>query len=491
MDGARLPESKQALKELAAALLEQIAQRDRELAQRTAQLDEQQLLIEKLKFELANLRRVRFGKSSEAVGAEQMALWAAELDADIEAVEARLDRLPRAMSSEAEPAKRQPKRQVLPLSLQRVDEHLEPASTRCGCGAEMSRIGEDVAETLEVIPSKFYVRRRIRGKWVCRCCETLAMAPVAPAPIDKAIAGPSLLAQVIVAKYVDHLPLHRQEGIYARMGVGIPRSTMAGWIGQLEVLLEPLGERLRASVIGQSALQADETPVPVLAPGTGRTATGYLWAYRTLPSASLQAVVFDFAMSRGKEHPSRMLASFAGTLQVDGYAGYGEVLAREEVIEAGCWVHARRKFVEVWESTRSPVAQQAIARIATLYELERTLQEASVEERQRQRQARAGPLLDSLHAWLQAMHAKASPRGALAKAMLYTLNRWKALLSGNCMRSFTFLFILSLCFHAWVGVRDIWMDYVKCVCTRLTLHILTALTLLACAGWATQILWRL
>jgi transposase len=292
----------------------------------------------------------------------------------------------------------------------------------------MSRIGEDVAETLEVIPSKFYVRRRIRGKWVCRCCEQLSMAPIPPAPIDKAIAGPSLLAQVIVAKYADHMPLHRQEGIYARMGVGIARSTMAGWIGQLEVLLEPLGERLRTSVISESALQADETPVPVLAPGTGRTATGYLWAYRTLPSASLQAVAFDFAMSRSKEHPTRVLAGFAGTLQVDGYAGYGEVLGREDVIEAGCWAHARRKFVEVWESTHSPVAQQAIARIAKLYELERTLHDASIEERQRQRQARAGPLLDSLHEWLQAMHAKASPRSALAKAMLYTLNRWKALL---------------------------------------------------------------
>ena len=180
-------------------------------------------------------------------------------------------------------------------------------------------------------------------------------------------------------------------------------------------------------MLTQNALQADETPVPVLAPGSGRTATGYLWAYRTLPTAPLQAVVFEFAMSRGGEHPKRMLSEFAGTLQVDGYAGYGEVLARENVIEAGCFAHARRKFVEVYEATHSPIAQEAITRIAALYAIERELENVSIEERHRQRQARAGPLLENLHDWLQAMHAKASPRSALAKAMLYTLNRWRAL----------------------------------------------------------------
>ena len=290
MDAPPLPESKEALKALAAALLTQISERDRALAAHRTQLDEQQVLIDKLKFELASLRRVRFGKRSEAIGAEQIALWEAELDADIEAVEARLTQLAQALTGEPRPTeKRQPKRQPLPPSLARVDEHLEPTSTRCACGAEMRRIGEDVAETLEIIPSKFYVRRRIRGKWACRCCEQLAMAPVPAAPIDKAIAGPSLLAQVIVAKYTDHLPLHRQEGIYARMGVGIARATMAGWIGQLQVLLEPLVARLQAHVLARDALQADETPVPVLAPGTGKTATGYLWAYRTVPTLPLPA----------------------------------------------------------------------------------------------------------------------------------------------------------------------------------------------------------
>jgi transposase len=457
MHAAPLPESKLALKALAASLSEQIAQRDRELARREALLIEQrsqilerdaqlaeqaralarqnarlgeyQILIDKLKFELANLRRIRFGKTSEAIGSEQLALWAAELDADIDALQARLDRLQLAARAQpaALPDKRQPKRQPLPEALPRREERLEPESTRCSCGAEMIRIGEDIAETLEIIPSVFYVRRRIRGKWACRCCEKLAMAPVAAAPIDKAMAGASLLAQVMVAKYMDHLPLHRQEGIYARMGVAIPRSTMAGWIGQLEVLLEPLVELLRVRVISQSALQADETPVRVLDPGSGKTATGYLWAYRTLPSSQLQAVVFDFAMSRSGAHPTRMLANFIGTLQVDGYSGYREVLARPGVIEAGCFAHARRKFVEVFEATRSPIAQQAILQIAELYKLEREFHSLSIIERQQQRQERAVPLLETLHAWLLAMHAQASPRSALAQAMLYSLNRWKAL----------------------------------------------------------------
>lgn len=428
VDLARLPESTTELKALAAALLETIAQRDRELGHREAQLAEQQALIEKLKFELANLRRVRFGKKSEAIGAEQIALWSAELDADIEAIEARLAQLqqePKGTPGKEE--RRQPKRQPLPDTLPRVEEHLEPQSTRCACGAEMSRIGEDIAETLEVIPSKFYVRRRIRGKWACRCCARLAMAPMPAAPIDKAIAGPSLLAQVLVGKFVDHLPFHRQEDIYARMGVAIPRSTMAGWNGQLQVLVEPLVERVRYWVLAEEALQADETPVPVLAPGTGKTSTGYLWAYRTLPSSALQAVVFDFAMNRAREHPLRVLADFRGTLQVDGYAGYGEVLARPGMIEAGCFAHARRKFVEVFEATGSPVAREAITRIAALYQLEREFKDLALAERQAQRQARAGPLLENLHQWLCANQAKAPPRSAIAKAMLYALNRWPAL----------------------------------------------------------------
>jgi len=459
MDVQRLPTKPDALKALASSLLSELQGRDealrhrdqtiaehqraiteqqqlldareRELAARLQELEQATALTEKLKFELARYQRWRFGKKSEAIGAEQIALWEAELDADIEALQVRLDDLHEGLLGKQPAQKKAPKRQALPVTLPRLEERLEPESTVCGCGAAMTRIGEDVAETLQMIPSRFWVKRRIRGKWACRCCETITMAPVPAAPIDKAIAGTSVLANVIVAKYLDHQPLHRQEGIYARMGVPIPKSTMGGWIGRIGVLFEPLTDLLAERVTAGAALQADETPVPVLDPGSGKTATGYLCAYRTLPSDPVQAVSFDFAMSRSQEHPRRMLAKFEGTLQVDGYAGYNETLRRANVIEAGCLAHARRKFVEVFDSTKSPVAQQAIARIAALYQVEHEIdasaEEVSILDRQRLRQARAGPLLKNLHEWLLASYGKTPPRSALAKAMQYTLNRWAAL----------------------------------------------------------------
>jgi transposase len=249
-----LPHSNEALKTLATTLTQQLAEREaaiavysgiiatreQELAAQKQQIAELSILNEKLKFELARYRRLRFGRHSEAIGSEQMKLWEAELEADIAALRSRMQRAQEAIAPDLKTHEKvTPKRAPLPDHLPRVEKRLEPESTVCACGRPMARIGEDVAETLQVIPAKFYVERRIRGKWTCRCCESLAMAPVPPAPIERAIAGSSLLAQVIVAKYQDHLPLHRQEGIYARMGVEIPRSTMAGWLGQLEVGVAP------------------------------------------------------------------------------------------------------------------------------------------------------------------------------------------------------------------------------------------------------------
>ena len=432
-----LAEQHQALARQQRELREQaqaLADRDQQLSARDAQLNETTVLIEKLKFELARLRGWRFGKKSESVGSEQILLWQAELDADIEALSERLEKLQaRHLDRGAARAanKRQPRRQALPATLPRIEEALEPASTVCGCGQPMQRIGEDVAETLEMVPSRFWVKRRIRGKWACRCCERLEMAPVPPAAIDKSIAGTSVLANVVVSKYVDHCPLHRQELIYARMGVAIPRSTQAGWIGRIDVLVEPLVQHLARSVVSAGALQADETTVPVLAPGTGRTTTGYLWAYRTLPSDTVQAVFYDFAMGRSHEHPDRVLKGFAGTLQVDGYDGYNGVLAGKAVIEAGCFAHARRKFVDVFKATASPTAKEAIVRIAALYGIEHEIDERGADvtilDRQRIRHEKTRPLMTDLHAWLTLCRARASPRSSLAQALQYSLNRWPAL----------------------------------------------------------------
>lgn len=460
---SQIPESASELKEFAAKLLAQLSTQARQnetqsahieaqakqleaqatqLTNQTTQIKHQSIHIDKLTFELARLKRWRFGAASEAVGSEQIALWESELDGDIAAAEARLEQLAAAAAAAAgtapgntpeappkAPPKGTPKRKPLPDTLPRVEVRYELASCNCpACGSGLTPMGEEIAEQLDVIPAKFFVRRHIRPKYSCRQCETIHTAPMPAQPIERGLAAPGLLAHVLASKYLDHLPLHRQEQIYARQGVVLPRSTMAGWLGQLEVLLEPLVRHLAGQILAGPVVHADETPVPVLEPGNGRTATGYLWAYRSGPWNSTQAVVFDFAMSRGQATPTAFLEGCQGVLQVDGYAGYNAVLRREGVIEAGCMAHARRKFVEVWEATKSPAAQTAIAEIARLYAIEADVKELAIDERQRIRHARAGPILDALRQWLEATYGKIAKNSALGKAIQYTLNRWKALI---------------------------------------------------------------
>lgn len=435
-----LPDSKKELKALASSLLQQLsaqstqlsaqdetlAQRARELEQRDAQLKEQAAYIEKLKFELARLRRWRFGSPAEGLSAEQLALWEAELESDIAQIEAHLQT--DAQEPPAAEDKRQAKRRPLPESLTRVEVFHDLDSAVCPeCGQALEKIGEEVSEQLDVIPAKFIVRRHVRAKYCCRHCECVHSAPMPAQPIDKGLAAPGLLAQVVIGKYLDHLPLYRQESQFARMGVELSRSTLAGWLGQLQVLVEPLAGRLIEHLLAEELLHADETPVPVLDPGAGRTATGYLWAYRSGPWSKLQAVAFDFAMSRGRDVPSQFLARFSGTLLVDGYAAYGEVLRRPGMIEAGCMAHARRQLFEVWEATRSPAAQTALLEIGKLYEIEREVKDLSAEERVAERRRRAAPILAAFKRWLEKTYAKSPPRSALGKALLYCLNRWKAL----------------------------------------------------------------
>lgn len=412
------------------ALKKQLAAQVQELMHREALIKEQAARIEKLTFEIARLRRWRFGKSAETFSVEQLALWECELDTDIAQLEARLDSM--AGSSEGEPkkpeTKQTPKRRLLPDSLPRIEVRHDLASHACpGCGKDLEQIGEEISEQLDIIPARFFVRRHVRPKYCCRACESVHTAPLPAQPIDKGMPAPGLLAHVAINKFLDHQPLYRQESQYARLGVALPRSTLAGWLGQLEVLVEPLVGRLIEHLHAQSMLHADETTVPVLDPGAGRTATGYLWAYRTGPWSPLQAVAYDFAMSRGRDVPKRFLEPFKGTLLVDGYAGYGEVLRRPGMIEAGCWAHVRRQFFEVWETTKSPVAQAAIAEIGKLYEIERDLKEHPPDERCAERKRRAAPILAAFKPWLEKTYAKSPPRGELAKAIHYTLNRWKAL----------------------------------------------------------------
>jgi transposase len=424
---ASLAENYADLKAFTVSLLARLAEQTHRVEHQAAELKSQAIFIEKLKFELARLKRWRFGAQSERLDAEQLALWQTELEADIAAAEHKLAQAAVAVSTPAQ-SKGTPKRERLPDCLPRVELRHELASCNCAqCGTPMQQIGEDVAEQLDVIPAQFFVRRHIRPKYACRHCETVVAAAMPAQVIDKGLPAPGLLAHVIVSKYQDHCPLHRQEAIYARMGVELARSTMAGWLGGAELWLEALVERLHAQMIGEAYLQADETPVPVLAPGNGRTKTAYLWAYRSGPWSELQAVVFDFQTSRGGQHPKAFLQGFAGTLQVDGYAGYNTVFAEGKVIEARCVAHARRHFYEVYQATHSPIAAQGLAQIAKLYDIEREIKDLGADHRRQLRRARAGPLLEAFKAWLESIYAKCPPRGALAKAIAYSLNRWRAL----------------------------------------------------------------
>jgi len=290
----------------------------------------------------------------------------------------------------------------------------------------MKRIGEDVAEKLDYTPGTFSVERHIRGKWACAQCETLVQAPVPAHVIDKGIPTTGLLAQVLVAKYQDHLPLYRQEGIFGRAGLAIPQSTLAQWVGQMGVQLQALVDALKAELLTFPVLHADETPVAMLDPGAGKTHRAYLWSYSIGAHDPARAVIYDFADSRAGKHAQAFLGDWRGILVCDDYAGYKALIA-QGVTEAGCMAHARRKFFELQEHGQSQIAGEALARIAALYAIEQEARTLDAEARQALRQSQAQPLLEDFKAWLLACRGKIPNGSSSAKAIDYTLKRWAAL----------------------------------------------------------------
>lgn len=398
----------------------------RALVQRLlSELKHKQALLDKLTYEMALLKRLKFAAKSEALSADQSTLFADALEEDLQAVHEEAEQ----MQCAAERAPRQQaKRQRLPAQLPRQQFEHEPEATEC-CGQAMRRMGEDVAEKLDYQPGVFTVHRHVRGKWVCACCQTLKQAPVAPHIIDKGIATAGLLAHVLVAKYADHLPLYRQEAIYARAGAPIPRSTLAQWVGSCGVQLQPLVDALRQEVLEHSVIHADETPVQMLKPASqrdGKTHRAYLWAYSPGRHEQMKAVVYDFCESRAGKHAAIFLERWSGTLLVDDYAGYKQLMG-QKVQEAGCWAHARRKFFELHVANKSQIAEQALAFIGQLYEIERIVAGASEQERLRMRQTQSRPVMVTLQRWLQEHRAKVPEGSATAKAIDYSLRRWQAL----------------------------------------------------------------
>jgi transposase len=427
--------------ELAAKVLQHIGQQSQHIAQQGQQIESQAKAIEfkdakiqSIMFELRRLKAWRFDAKTERMNAEQRQLFEETLAADQADLEAQLAAL-KAASKESDDAtdttdtntRRQPKRQALPEHLKRVEHHHEPESTTCGCGQAMVRIGEDVSERLDIIPAQFFVHRHIRGKWTCKCCQTLVQEPVAPQVIDKGMPTAGLVAHTTVSRFVDHIPYYRQEQINARSGVHTPRSTLASWSGQAGAALIPLYDAHRKFVLSCSVVHADETPVAMLDPGAGKTKRAYIWAYARSGFDVSPGVVYEFCVGRGAKYPLEFLKGWSGTLVCDGYGGYDQVMAQERRVSAGCLAHARRKFDELVKDNLSPVGTQAIQRIAALYKIEREIKCFSAEDRHAARQSSAKSLCKDLQEWLTLERQRVPEGSATAKAIAYSLNRWDAL----------------------------------------------------------------
>ena len=435
LDPAVLPNNVVALRTL---LLHREDEHAAELERQAAELEaarnglkEQVLRNEQLKMRLARLLRERFGASSEKLRREieQLELLLGESEEQMaEATPPEPDEP--VAPTETETQRRKPARKPLPATLPRdVVEHAAPCACP-QCGGTLRPLGEDVTEVLDYVPGLFRVTRHVRPKLSCRHCEAIAQAPAPSLPIHRGLAGPGLLAHVLVAKYCDHLPLYRQAEIYARAGIDLDRSTMADWVGQTARLMRPLVEAAGAHVMSAERVHADDTTVPVLDPGRGKTKTGRLWCYarddRPFGGQAAPAVLYCYSPDRKGEHPRGHLAQFHGILQADGYAGYAGLYARD-VTEAACWAHARRNFFDVHATTQSPLALEALRRIAALYEIEASIRGDLPAARLHARATRSAPLFTEFRQWLEKTQARISGKSELAKAIRYTLSRWQAL----------------------------------------------------------------
>jgi transposase len=404
---------------------QQIVLHDRAITSKDCEIIYRQAKIDKLTHEMAVLKRWKFARSREQLDAGQASLLDETIDADIAAIEQELQDLAPTAKTDNAP-RQQPKRAALPAELPRVEVRHEPDSTTCGCGCQLQRIGEDVAEKLDYTPGVFTVERHVRGKWACAKCQTLIQAPVPAQIIDKGIPTSGLLAQVLVAKYSDHLPLYRQEAIFGRSGFAIPQSTLAQWVGVCGVALQPLADALKSAMLKHAVLHADETPVAMLKPGNKKTHRAYLWAYAPGAFEDLRAVVYDFCESRAGEHARAFLGEWKGSLVCDDYGGYKAGFVGG-ITEAGCMAHSRRKFFDLHVSNKSTIAQQALLYISQLYDVEREVKSLTPKERLQVRQTKSKPLADALHQWMQLQRQRITDGSATAKALDYSLKRWGAL----------------------------------------------------------------
>jgi transposase len=395
------------------------------------------LLIDKLKYTIRKLRHERFGQSSER-GAllDQLELQLAELEEDAAQAEAAARMAAAASEKITVPSfeRRRPARRPLPEHLPR-ERVIYPAPATCPCcgGGMLRKIGEDVTETLELIPRQWKVIQHVREKFSCRACEAITQPPAPSHPIARGRAGPKLLAHVLSSKYGLHLPLNRQSAVYAREGIDLDVSTLADRVGAAAATLMPLVEAIRAHVFAAERIHADDTTVPVLA--TGKTRTGRLWTYvrddRPFAGPDPPAAVFFYSRDRGGEHPDQHLASYTGLMQADAYAGFNRLYEANRkggpIVEAACWAHGRRKFFDLARINKAPIAIEAVERIDAMFAIEREINGMTPQERVRARHERSRSLVIDLESWLREQRARVSRNSETGKAIDYSLKRWAAL----------------------------------------------------------------
>jgi transposase len=417
-EAAALPNDVEALRRI-------VLEHSAKLEVAEAMVISQKLELEKLRFEIASLKRMKYGRSSEQLEGELL-----QMQLSIEDLEASLAEKPLEVRPPPKPSPEKPARRPLPAELPREEIVHENPCACPDCGGKLRPLGEDVSEMLEYVPSHFKVIRHVRPKLSCASCQRIVQ-PLAPSrPIERGLAGPGLIAHVLVSKYCDHLPLYRQSQIYAREGIDLDRSTLADWVGGGSALLEPLVRAVGRYVLSAYKIHGDDTPVPVLCPGRGTTRQGRLWTYvrddRPAGSADPAAMFFRYSPDRKGERPRAHLANFTGVLQADAYAGFDRLYG-EKIKEAACWAHVRRKFYDIHVALSSPIALEALERIGRLYTVEEEIRGRPPSERHTVRQARAGPELKSLHEWLHTTATLLSKKSELAKAIRYALSNWVAL----------------------------------------------------------------
>src|SRR4051794_24962333 len=415
------------------------AERDTVLAERDLireKHDAAQAEIEKLRLLIRQLQRGRFGRRSERLDPDQLQLGLEDLEQTAAAAEAAQEELAARNSTPRASRVRRRNLGALPAHLPRIEVlvDLEVKSCPC-CRGSLHLIGEDTSEMLDIVPAQLRVKVICRPRYACRSCEEgVVQAPAPERPITAGMATEALLAQVLVSKYADHLPLYRQAQIFARQGIELDRSTLCDWVGRACWWLDPLWRLLHRHVMSSTRIFADDTPLPVLDPGRGRTKIGRLWGYavddRPWNGSTPPAVVYLYAEDRKGEHPAAHLAGFTGVLQVDGYGGFKSLLADRPagaIRLAFCWAHCRRRFYELHQGTGSPLAEEALRRIGELYAIEAEVRGCPADDRRAARQERSRPLIDALHAWLTAQLGRVSGRSTLAEAIRYALRHWDGL----------------------------------------------------------------